>query len=145
VRKLELRETQERKKKYKNQNSFFYCILIFYNVANTCSNQILRKCISYKANSTICSSTNGLCILIRISGQYRTLATILKDTYSILTKSACYGSRPFMDNNTHNCCNSHHSTVAQVSVCLNLHRTICDIRCTSRRYECLQSIAASNL
>ena len=52
---------------------------------------------------------------------------VVNDIYSILTKLACYGSRPFMDNNSHNCCDNHHSSTAKAGLCDYSNWPICSI------------------
>jgi hypothetical protein len=61
-----------------------------------------------------------------------------------MSKLAWYGSRPFMDNNSRNCCDNHNNSAAKAGLCYYSNWPICSIRCASRRYECLQSTAASD-
>ena len=47
--------------------------------------------------------------------------------YSILTKVACYGFRPFMDNNTGNYCDNHNNSTAKAGLCYYSNWPICSI------------------
>ena len=93
------------------------------------------------------SQFNMICLnnsLSRISYIVWNMSIAKNNIYSILTRWSCYGSRTLMDNNSHNCCDNHHSSTAKAGLCYYSNWPICSIWCASRRYECLQSTAASH-
>ncbi len=47
--------------------------------------------------------------------------------YSIMAKSGCYSSRPFMDNNIGNHCDNNHHSAAKAGLCDYSNWSICSI------------------